>query len=131
MLFKPSFVSHSGILLPFKVECDCLTDEDWNILADIIGSRIDFNEVHGIPRGGLPLAERLQEYAQPQCKKKRRVLLVDDVLTTGSSMCKEYDELKKDDNKIKGVVVFARNRRYLPSWCDAVFVLNGLFADDF
>jgi hypothetical protein len=130
-MFKPSFVSHSGVLLPFKIDCDGFTKEDWDIIADIIGTRVEFNEVHGIPRGGLLLAERLVEYAKPQTKKKRRVLIVDDVLTTGASMLKAYDKHKKDDNKVKGVVVFARSRAHLPAWVSPVFLLHGEFADDF
>jgi hypoxanthine phosphoribosyltransferase len=131
MLFKPSFMSHSGILLPFKLELESLDHEDWDILADLISNHIDFNEVHGIPRGGLLLAERLVEYAKPQTKKKRRVLIVDDVLTTGASMQEYYDKLKTGDNKVKGVVVFARSRAHLPAWVSPVFLLHGEFADDF
>ena len=131
MLFSPAFISHSGILLPFKVECDCFTEEDWDIIADLIGNRIEFNEVHGIPRGGLLLAERLVEYAKPQTKKKRRVLIVDDVLTTGASMQEYYDKLKTDETKVKGVVVFARSRSHLPAWVSPVFLLHGEFADEF
>jgi hypoxanthine phosphoribosyltransferase len=131
MLLKESFISHSGILLPFKIECAAFDDEDWGILADIIGNNMDFNEVVGIPRGGLQLAEHLQEFVKPQTKKKRRILIVDDVLTTGASMCKAYDQCKKDDNKVKGVVVFARSRVHLPDWCDCVFLLHGAFADEF
>lgn len=130
-MFDKAFVSHSGILLPFKLECDALTDTDWDILANLIGHRLEFNEVIGIPRGGLSLSERLQHYCIPQTKKKRRILIVDDVLTTGNSMEKYRNKFQAPDNKIKGCVVFARSRRHLPNWVSPIFLLYGEFTDDF
>lgn len=130
-MFEPAFISHSGVLLPFKIELDSLTGADWDVIADLIGSRIDFQEVHGIPRGGLPLAARLQRFCQPQTKKKRRILIVDDVCTTGRSLNEYYTQLKSPDNKVTGCVVFARSRRHLPDWVSPIFLLFGDYADDF
>lgn len=131
-MFESSFLSHSGIQLPFKIECDTLTTSDWDVLAELIASRIEhFNEVHGIPRGGLPLAERLESYCKPQIKKKRRILIVDDVLTTGASMEDYRMRFQRPETKVKGVVVFARSRGHLPDWVEPVFLLAGCFADDF
>ena len=50
------FTSHAGKSLEWKIECDALTDEDWECLAKMISDRIMFHEVVGIPRGGNKLA---------------------------------------------------------------------------
>lgn len=131
-MFEPRFISHSGVMLPFKIECDALTFADWDVLAELIASRVEnFNEVHGIPTGGFLLAERLVDYCVPQTKKRRRILIVDDVLTTGASMEAYRMRFQRPETKVKGVVVFARSSRHLPNWVEPVFLLRGVFADDF
>lgn len=128
-MFSSACLSHSGIILHFKIDCDVLTDADWDIMAELIGMRNEFNQVVGIPRGGIPLAERLADFAVPQTKKKKRILIVDDVLTTGRSMEEYYARYKTPETKVRGVVLFARSRAYLPSWVDPVFQLHGIYAD--
>ncbi len=130
-MFKSSYTSKSGIDLPFKINCQSLTDQEWEILAELIGNRIDFNEVYGASSGGLPLALRLVPFISPQMKKKRRILLVDDVLTTGATMESQRSLRQSHDVKVKGVVVFARSRSHLPDWISPIFLLHGEFADDF
>src|ERR1700722_3264701 len=76
------FVAHSGVTLPFKIDCDALTDADIATLAKEISRRTKFSVVVGIPRGGLRLAAALEQYCQPSAP----VLIADDVLTTGRSM---------------------------------------------
>jgi len=95
------FISHSGNTLEWKIECDSLTDEDWNCLAKIISQRTRFGSVYGIPSGGTKLALALEKYITPGHPLR---LVVDDVYTTGKSM-KEVME----GNDL-GFVVFARNR---------------------
>lgn len=96
------FVSHAGNKLEWKIECDALTDDDWECLAKMISDRIMFKSVVGIPRGGNKLAAALQKYCEPDRICYR--LVVDDVWTTGTSM-REF--MQPDDF---GYVVFARNR---------------------
>jgi len=96
------FISHVGIKLEWKIECDDLTDEDWECLAKMIADRVMFRSVIGIPRGGNKLAAALQKYCEPTAEYYR--LVVDDVWTTGTSM-KEF--MEPDDF---GYVVFARNK---------------------
>lgn len=92
-IFKnEAFVSHTGLRLLFKIECDGLDQEDIETVAAIIGRSFYFKAVVGIPRGGLRLAEALEKFCQPGALD---TLLVDDVSTSGSSM-------KEARNKIDG-----------------------------
>ena len=96
-----NFVSHAGKELEWKIECDALTDDDWECLAKMISEKTQFGSVYGIPRGGTKLANALQKYCNP---KNPLRLVVDDVWTTGKSM---RDVMQKNDI---GFVVFARER---------------------
>ena len=71
-----NFVSHAGNELEWKIECDALTDDDWECLAKMISEKTVFGTVYGIPRGGTKLANALQKYCDP---KVRWRLVVDDV----------------------------------------------------
>ena len=95
------FTSHAGTELDWKIECDALTDEDWECLAKMISERCAFGTVYGIPRGGVKLQKALEKYADPKSPFR---LVVDDVYTTGKSM---RDVMLPGDI---GFVVFARNR---------------------
>ena len=96
---KGDFTSHAGLPLAWKIECDALTDDDWETLAFLISQRCTFGTVYGIPRGGVKLAKSLEKYCDPVIKTR---LVVDDVYTTGKSM---NDVMKPGDI---GYVVFAR-----------------------
>jgi hypothetical protein len=110
------FKSHSGLTLPFKIECDALTDLDWDNLAAIIATHtLPFNKVEGVPRGGLKLAEVLKPYRDPE----GTLLIVDDVFTTGASM-----EQQRKGRQAQGFVVFARGP--LPPWITALCFVNPL-----
>ena len=95
------FTSHAGNELDWKIECDALTDEDWECLAKMISERTQFGHVYGIPRGGTKLAKALEKYCDP---KNPIRLVVDDVWTTGKSM---NEVMQKGD---MGFVVFSRER---------------------
>lgn len=99
-----NFISHAGKELEWKIECDALTEEDWECLAKMISDRIMFHEVIGIPRGGNKLAAALQKYREPKMSKQTYRLVVDDVWTTGTSM---LEVLGENDF---GYVVFARQK---------------------
>ncbi len=51
MFILQDFISHSGIPLEWKIECDDLTEKDINTLAFIIGKRFKFGSVRGVPTG--------------------------------------------------------------------------------
>lgn len=105
-------VSHSGLLLPWMIDCNSLTDSDLHTLARIVHDKFSYSKVIGIPRGGMRFAEALREFSVPN----HSTLLVDDVLTTGKSMknCRE-----SISGPVLGVVIFARGR--CPDWIWPLF----------
>lgn len=115
LFLNSTFTSHAGVRLPFKIECDALTDDDIAVLAEIIARHTVFSSVVSIPRGGDRLANALQEFVQDSGP----VLIVDDVFTTGKSM---EDMRRAIGGEPIGVVIFARGE--LPSWVKAVFTLS-------
>jgi hypoxanthine phosphoribosyltransferase len=115
------FRSHSGLSLPWKLECDDLSDNDIRAFAAIIATKFSFREVYGIPRGGLRLANALQRYTVSH--KNYPLLIVDDVLTTGLSMEEAKKELGKIGSNANGVVLFSRTN-VIPSWIFPIFILS-------
>ena len=129
------FTSYSGVRLPFKINCDALTDADLATLAAQVAAKITFRRVAGIPRGGLRFADALQPYAQDRFKINMpmtivddTVLIVDDVLTTGESMILARGHLLSacllEDGwrpPVLGVVIFARGP--CPTWVRPIFQL--------
>ena len=111
---KGTFTSAAGILLPWKIECDALTDEDWETLAVIIASKCMFGSVFGVPTGGEKLAKALEKYITPGLSIR---LVVDDVFTTGKTLSgyiKLHDIIW---------VVFARNPT--PKHIKAIWTYTG------
>lgn len=109
---KKDFISHSGLPLTFKVECDDLTDEELSIFADIIGKNFSFKEVYGIPRGGIRIAEQLKKYKD---KNSYMLLIVDDVITTGNSFAKAVVQKMEegwDSRNIYEIALFSRNPNF-------------------
>ena len=112
------FTMHSGDAGKYKIECDVLTDEDWDTIAYIIAEKISFKLVRGVPSGGIKLQNALLKYRNP---KSETFLIVDDVLTTGKSM-NDFRYVLEDtypDLFYEGVVLFARNN--CPHWIQSVF----------
>lgn len=106
-----NFILHSGGKSGWKIDCDALTDMDWDTLALMISERCKFGAAIGIPRGGVKLAEALKQYIT-----EGETLIVDDVLTTGTSMERER---QRQGGKPTGFVVFARDK--CPDWITALF----------
>lgn len=103
---------HSGELTDWKIECDALTDQDYDALARMLAQRLPaFGAVEGVPRGGLRLMEALAPYAN---KDSYPLLIVDDVLTTGGSL-----ETHRDGRPAIGAVLFARGA--CPPWVTPLF----------
>ena len=112
-----NFISHAGNELEWKIECDALTDEDWDCLAKMISERTEFGSLYGIPRGGVKLQNALEKYIT---KGNPIRLVVDDVYTTGKSM---RDVMTGNDI---GFVVFARK----PIEFSAQYYIRALFTMD-
>ena len=122
------FVSHAGLELSWKIEMDVLTDAEWFCIKKMIMEYSSpFKEAVGIPRGGIKLASILN--AEATHSKEDPILIVDDVLTTGTSM----DEFKRKKQwrapaKYIGWVVFARTQP--PNWVKALFQMPKIWVDD-
>jgi Lar family restriction alleviation protein len=104
-LFKHGdFISAAGLKLTWKIECDALTDADWQAIAAAAADSLPhFCEAIGVPRGGLRLAEALNAYATDSSKL---ILVVDDVWTTGKSLTEFARE--HATGEWRGFVAFAR-----------------------
>ena len=110
-----TFTSHSGMLLPWKIDCDTLTIEDWKCLAwKVSGLVTPFGIVEAVPRGGCHPANWLEPY---KTKDSLSLLIVDDVLSTGQSM-----EAQRAGRKAMGVVIFARG--LCPKWITPLFQMH-------
>jgi hypothetical protein len=115
---RGTFTFASGAISPFKIECDALTEEDWATLAMLIAERVPpFSEVHGVPTGGICLAEALKSYAT-----EGKALVVDDVWTTGGSMTRFIGQTYLDLKGFHRAVVFAHNP--VPEGVTALFQLK-------
>lgn len=112
-----TFIAHAGGELRFKIECDALTDDDLHAIASIIRKGLKFGEVHGVPRGG----QRLANILEPYCTEGP-LLIVDDVLTTGTSMEEARKQFADTHPDIKGVVIFARKN--CPHWVRSIFQMS-------
>lgn len=117
------FKLHSGQISNFKIDCDALLDKDIQAIAELISSKIDFSDVFGVPEGGVRLARALSKYRG----NTGPILIVDDVLTTGRSVQKQFDQLKGRGKDIVGIVLFSRGE--CPHWVKPVFQLNSDFED--
>lgn len=104
------FQSAAGVILPWKIECDALTDEDWACLAATAAPLLfeRFHRVVGVPNGGLKFAQAMQRYASPS----GITLVCDDVWTTGKSMraCADEQQRLRSVTNLAwiGIVAFAR-----------------------
>lgn len=109
------FLLSSGEETNWKIECDALTQKDWETVAHLVRSRIPrYRSVEGVPRGGLLLATLLFFLKDSDGP----LLLVDDVYTTGRSM-----EALRNGREAVGYVLFARKPVTQP-WITALFTLD-------
>jgi hypothetical protein len=110
------FRSRSGMMLPWKLDADDLSDRDIEGIALIIRRHARYCRVIGVPRGGLRLAAALL----PWETSDDATLIVDDVLTTGASM---EEARAKIEGPSVGVVIFARGP--CPDWVHPIFTVSG------
>ena len=115
LFIREDFISHAGLPLTWKVECDALTDKDYEALAKIVSEKLTFRDVKGIPRGGIPFEKALKPYCTND--ENDPLLIADDVYTTGTSMREVYEE------GAIGIVVLARNK-ITDDWIKAIWQLS-------
>lgn len=122
-----SFKSAAGLDLDWKIECDALTEADWDTLAWLLAEKIQFGKVMGVPTGGGPLARAMKGFEEPD--EHNVLLIVDDVWTTGSSMrsYKAQCGLAQRNSafvpaEIIGAVVFARGP--VDDWVTPLFRMD-------
>ena len=113
------FVSHAGIPLKWKIECDALEGQ-WDSIATMIMDyeKRPFSRVIGIPRGGLPLQWALEPYVT---LGDHPWLVVDDVYTTGTSF-REFCTTKETMFAYKWAV-FARKPVHKDDEVHALFTM--------
>lgn len=119
LFIKQDFISHSGLSLPFKIDCDALSDTDMETIAFMFTEILDpFSRVYGIATGGTRLRTALEPYQTMD--NKDPFLIVDDVFTTGASM----EEARGNNPKLPviGAVIFARAQT--PDWITPLFICN-------
>ena len=102
LLFQAGdFISHAGLPLKWKIECDAITNREWDCLATMIMDyqKEPFSKAIGIPRGGLQLEQALKKYETGNSYDP--VLICDDVYTTGTSF-REFDHTVEPIKYFKG-----------------------------
>lgn len=122
LFIKEKVQLNSGKISNFKIECDALTDEDWECLAYLASKKIKFKSVVSVPTGGDTFAKYLSEYTIDD--ETLPTLICDDVLTSGGSMERKKSEL--NINNVIGVVAFTRGT--CPDWITPLF--NGILNAD-
>lgn len=117
------FTLHSGGKSNFKIDCDCLSDTEIEVVASLLAERLPpFRSVTGIPQGGLRLATAMQKHCYPSDWFVD--LLVDDVWTTGGSMEKARLDMG-GLHPVRGAVIFAR--RPVAAWVTPLFQMYAGF----
>ena len=120
------FQTHSGLQLPYKIDCDALSDGTIDELAKVIAWKFAFGRVIGVPTGGLRLARACERYVDRNVDATGRyypTLIVDDVLTTGASMNEMRSEVNRNEPTVPiGFVIF--NRAPCPKWVWPFFTVN-------
>ena len=121
LLKDGEFVSHSGITLPYKIDCDALGTFDYQTLARYAASQIrPYTMVISVPRGGDNFARELTRYA---VANTGNALIVDDVITTGGSFEQAKDAFLKDHPgyNVMGLCVYARMKVKAPLWVQFMY----------
>ena len=119
----------------WKIECDALTDDDWDCLAPLTAENAKtFTHVYAADpksKNAIKFAAALKPYASvggPRC-----ALVCDDVLTSGTTMSNAREDLMLKGswpNQIIGVVAFDRSRGKCPAWVLPLFVFTPYIPSD-
>lgn len=124
------FISHAGLPLPWKIECDAISPDQWHSLARMIMDyqTEPFSRAEGIPRGGVPLGDALDKYATGNPNDP--ILVADDVYTTGTSFREYCDEHYPDQQVIKWCVFSRVQAKDLKHGVNALFTMPGRAYED-
>lgn len=129
LLKSGNFTLHSGEKSDWIIDCDALTEDDLAVVARMILRKYSrFSSVGCPPSHEGSAAIRLKDMLAPlasDIRPKYRLLIVDDVFTTGSSMndIRAGEKLFREPKlEIVGAVIFAR--RPTPDWIYSVFQVN-------
>lgn len=122
------FTLHSGAETFWRINAETLSAFDLRTLARMYAHyATGYQAVVSIPRGGNAFADALRSFQQPMApaQEHRRVLIADDVLTTGASMMRTRRTLldAQPGIEVVGVVIFARGK--IPGWITAIWKLPG------
>jgi len=121
-------VGASGKRLTWKLECDALTDQDWEWAAHrAVELCPKFGSVVGVPTGGNRFAEAVSRVQSPT--PGGPVLMVDDVITTGGSFKRYRSTLGLDNAQVIAVGLF--DRRVDPNadrWIHGILILHAVLA---
>lgn len=116
------FISASGQELPFKIDCDALSDEDLDCMAKYAAqSIVSYTSVISVPTGGDRLAAAFEKYKKVSFDFPT-ILIVDDVWTTGKSMLNMISKYDLFKSSIRGIVLFSRGDH--PAWVYSIFKLH-------
>lgn len=101
------FISHAGLPLAWKIECDAIRPEEWLTLAKMIREYEPqkWSKAVGIPRGGVALGNALDAYSTGNPEDP--ILIADDVYTTGTSF-REFKQENYADTATIEWCIFAR-----------------------
>jgi len=128
MIVNDKFKSSSGELLPFKIECDKLTNEDAIEYAKLIGNNYSFRKAIS-PETKSRFVKGLVKHLNKLSKPNGALdyIIVDDVFTTGASMQSvlKYLKTKHEIYSARGIVIFSRGD--YPGWITPIFELNKFF----
>lgn len=121
---RGQFTLASGKKSSWKIECDALTKEDWEGLAEMavmtVLKGMTIAAVMGVPRGGVPFSDAVVKYVTQPAPLDSVIVLCEDVVTTGGSITRFRDKYCLDWGlPVVGVCVFARGR--CPDWVKPLF----------
>lgn len=108
----------NGRTTHFKIECDILTQNDWESLARLAVEVLPpFGQVEGVPRGGVMFADALAKYISDG---STTLLIADDVWVSGTSM----ERWRAGRENTIGIVAFTRAMIAPPPWVKTLFSMQ-------
>lgn len=128
-----NFKLHSGEESWWRIDCDDLTESEIELFAHMIMKYVG-HPIHEVAcptshagSAALKLRDALKPSLSHFIKEKYRVLIVDDVLTTGTSMIEKKKEIDNSGfyptkPEFVGAVIFARGK--CPDWVTPIFQLS-------